>query len=90
LFALQQLVGDVRIACSGNKRGEPIEPRNDAVLDLSGWDVPRPTDEGWRTETAFERRALATGERSLSAIRPGEVFGSVVGSEDDDCVVINA
>jgi hypothetical protein len=52
--------------------------------------VPGPAEEGRRTETTFQRRALAASEWSLSAIRPGKVFGAVVGSEDDDGVIVNA
>ena len=41
-------------------------------------------------EATFHDRALALRERRLSAVRPGEDFGAIVGGEDDDGVVVHA
>src|SRR5262249_47748795 len=60
----------------------------DAVLDLSGGNLTGPTDDRRHPKAAFEAGTLAARERSLSAIRPGEVLSTVVGGKDDDGVVV--
>ena len=44
LLALQQLVGDVRIAGGSHERGEPVQPGEDAVLHRVGRDVAGPAE----------------------------------------------
>ena len=53
LHALQQLVGDVRVAGRRQQGGEPIEAGEDAVLDRARLDLARPADDGRRAEAAF-------------------------------------
>ena len=55
-----------------------------------GRHLARPAQHRRHAEAAFQRRALAAGERRLAAVRPGEVLGAVVGGEDDDRVVVDA
>ena len=74
LHALQELVGDIGIAGSGQKRWEPVETREDTVLDGAGLDVSGPADDGGNTEAAFENGALRGAERSHAAIGPGETL----------------
>ena len=78
------------IAGGGDEGREPVEPGDDAVLDLAGRHLARPADHRRHAEAAFHDRALALRERRLSAIRPGEDLGAVVGGEDDDGVVVDA
>ena len=86
LLALQQFCRDVRIARGRDKRREPVHAGHDAVLDLAGLYLARPAQDHRHAEAAFERGALAAGERRLAAVRPGEVLGAVVGREADDRV----
>ena len=77
------------LPAAATKRREPVEPGDDAVLDLAGRHPARPADHRRRAEAAFHDRALALRERRLSAVRPGEDLGAVVGGEDDDGVVVD-
>src|SRR5262249_27279218 len=88
LLAGQQFVRNVRIAGGSDEVREPVDPGDDAVLHLAGGNLPRPAHDRRHAEAAFETSALAAGERRLSAIRPGEILGAVVGGEDDDGVVV--
>src|SRR5215470_3985533 len=88
LFASQQFARNVRIAGSRHQGWKPIHPRDDAVLDLSGGNLTRPTDDRRHPKAAFEAGTLAARERSLPTIRPGEVLSAVVGGKDDDGVVV--
>src|SRR5262249_29096961 len=72
LLAALQLAPDVRVAGRRHERREPIEPGDDAVLDLARGHLARPADHRRRAEAAFHDRALGLGEWGLSAIRPGE------------------
>ena len=78
------------LPAAASERREPVEPGDDAVLDLAGRHLARPADHRRRAEAAFHDRALALRERRLSAVRPGEDLGAVVGGEDDDGVVVDA
>src|SRR5450631_159497 len=49
-----------------------------------------PADHRRHAETSLEDGSLGLGERRLTAIGPGEYFGTVIGGEYDDGVVINA
>ena len=64
LLALEQLVGDAGVAGGGEQGRKPVEPGEDAVLDLAGRHLARPAQDGRHAEAAFECRALAAGERS--------------------------
>ena len=76
------------IAGRSDEGREPVEPGDDAVLDLARRHLARPADDAGHAEAAFQRRPLAAGERRLAAVGPGEVLGAVVGGEDDDGVVL--
>src|ERR1700748_1836189 len=52
--------------------------------------LARPAQQRGHTKTAFHSGTLASGERSIAAIRPGKVLCAIVGSEDDDGVVVDA
>ena len=88
LLAGQQLAHHVRIAGRGDQRREPVEPGDNAVLDLARRHLPGPAHDRRHAEAAFETGALAAGKRCLSAVRPGEILGAVVGGEHDDGVVV--
>jgi len=62
----------------------------DQVGDDSGRHLAWPADDGRHTEAAFQRRALASGERRLAAVGPCEILRTVVGREDHDGVVVEA
>jgi len=70
--------------------GNQSSSGDQAVLDLACRHAARPADHGRRAEAALHDRALALCERGLSAVRPGEDLGSVVGGEHDDRVVVDA
>src|SRR4051812_22813139 len=72
LLALLELLADVGIAGCRDQRREPVEPRDQAVLDLAGRHLAGPADHRRRAEAAFHHRALGLGERGLTAVRPGE------------------
>src|SRR4029079_16992312 len=90
LFALLQLLGNVRVAGRCQEGRKPVQTGNDAVFDLAGRDLARPTDHARYAEATFHDGAFALRERRLSAIRPGEDLGAVVGGEDHDGVVVHA
>jgi len=50
----QELIGDLGIAGSGRQSGEPVEAREDAILDGTGFNVSWPTDNRRHAEPAFE------------------------------------
>ncbi len=64
LLALLELLDDVRIAGRRDEGREPVEPGDDAVLDLAGRHLARPADDRRHAEAAFQRRPLAAGERA--------------------------
>ena len=86
--ALEQLVGDVRIAGGGEEGREPIHAGEDAVLHGVRRDVAGPASDARHAEAAFHDRPFALRERRRAAIGPGEHFGAVVGGEDDDGVFV--
>src|SRR6266702_5184384 len=90
LFALLQFLGNVRIAGGGKEGRKPVEPGDDAVLDLASRHLAGPADHRWRAEAAFEDRPLALRERRLPAVRPGKDLGAVVGGEQHDGVVVDS
>src|SRR5215468_182869 len=90
LRALLEIVDDVGVARRGHEGGQPIEPRDDAVLDPARGNTARPADDARHPEAPFEPRALAACERRLASVRPRKVLGAVVGAEGDDGVVIEA
>src|SRR5438093_539398 len=90
LLTLLELLNDVWVASCCGKSREPVQARNDAVLDFASRDMTRPTDHGRHAEAAFEPRSLAACKRSLTTIGPGEVLGSVVGAKYDYCVGVQA
>ncbi len=70
-----------------DQRGEPVERREDVVLDGPGLDDARPADDRRSAHAAFPGVHLRALERGDAAIRVGEGLGAVVGREDDDRVV---
>src|ERR1019366_2825545 len=89
LLALLQLLDDVRIARRRKEGRKPVQPGDNAVLDLAGRHLAGPADQRWHAEAAFEDGTLALREGRLSAVRPGKYLGAVVGGEDHDGVVIH-
>src|SRR5262249_681304 len=87
LYALQQLISDVRIARRSHQGGEPVEAGNDSVLDGARPDLARPSDDRRHAEATLAAGALGVLERRHATIRPSEHLGAVVGGEDDDGVV---
>ena len=75
------------LPAAADEGGEPIERREDAVLDRARLDVARPADDARRAEAAFIHGALGALERRHAAVGPGEHLGAIVGGEDDDGVV---
>src|SRR5262245_25049276 len=90
LLALLELLDDVRIAGRRDEGREPVEARDDRVLDFASRYMARPANDAGNAEAAFERRSFTTRKRGLSAVRPGEVLGTVVCAERDDGVVLEA
>src|SRR5690242_5463542 len=89
-YALEQLIGYVRIARRRQEGRKPIEAGHDAVADRICRDMTGPAQNRWHAETAFHDCSLALRKRRCSTIGPGEDFGAVVGAEDDDSIVIQA
>src|SRR6476659_6429660 len=53
LHALEELVGDIRIAGSGQESRKPVEAAKDAVLARAWLDVARPARDARHPEAAF-------------------------------------
>src|SRR5262245_25009348 len=87
LYAVQQLLGAVRIARCGHEGREPIEAGEDSVLDCARLDLARPTDDARYAEAALADRAFGVLERRHPTVRPSEHLRAVVRGEDDDGVV---
>ena len=85
--ALQQLVGDVRVAGGGDSVGNQSRPEKMPFSTVPGLTCARPADDRRDAEAALVDRALGGPERRHAAVRPGEDLGAVVGGEDDDRVV---
>src|SRR4029453_13716567 len=85
-----QLFDDVGVARRSKEGREPIEPGDEAVLDLARRHLARPANDPGYTEAAFHHRALALREWRLSAVGPSEDFGPVVGGEHDDGIFVDA
>src|SRR5215831_15689003 len=87
LHALQQLIGDVRVAGRGHQGRQPIEAGEDSVFDRARLDLARPADDCRHAEAALADGALGVLERRHAAIWPREYFRAIVRGEDDDGVV---
>src|ERR1700722_9327931 len=85
--AFEKLVGDIRISGGGAQGREPVEAGEKSVLDRPRLDVAGPAGHARRAEASLVGRSLLSLEGGVSAVRPGERFGSVVGGEDNDRVV---
>src|SRR6516165_5142049 len=70
LHALQQLIGDVRVAGRGHQGGQPIEAGEDAILDRARLDLARPADDRRHAEATLADGALGVLEWRHAAIRP--------------------
>src|SRR5262249_15221953 len=71
-YALEQLIGDVRVARRGHQGGQPIEAGENSVLDGARPDLPWPADDGRHAEAPLADGALGVLERRHAAIRPRE------------------
>ena len=78
------------LPAAATKVGNQSSPEIDRVLHLARRDSAGPTDDHRGAEAAFHPGSLASGERGLTAIGPGEVLGTVVGGKGDDGVVVEA
>src|SRR5215813_3274069 len=87
LYAVQQLLGDVRIARGGHQGGEPIKAGDEPVLDSARLDLARPADDARHAEAALADRAFGVLERRHPTIWPSEHLRAVVRGEDDNGVV---
>src|SRR5262245_65875538 len=83
LDSLQQLIGDVGIAGGCQQGREPIEAREDTILDRAWLDVTWPPDEAWHAEATLTDGAFGVLEGGHAAVGPGEDLGAVLGGEDD-------
>src|SRR6476646_6536077 len=90
LLTLFQLFGNIRVAGSCEEGWEPVESGDEAVLDLAGRYSAWPAYDCRHAEATFHDRAFALRERCLSAVRPSEDLGAVVGCEHYDGVVVDA
>ena len=70
-----------------DKRGQPVERREDLVLNGAGPDHARPANERRGAHAALPGGQLAALERGGAAVGEGDGLGAVVGGEDDDGVV---
>src|ERR1700722_8252601 len=68
--------------------GNQSSPETIPFSTLPAGTLPGPRTIAGTRAAAFAPRARAAGERSLSAIRPSEVLGAVVGGEHHDGVVV--
>src|SRR5262245_27141200 len=87
LYALQQLLGDIRIAGSGAEGWEPVEPGENSILDCARLHMARPTDDARHPEAALITRSFSPFEWRHAAVRPGEHLRAVVGCEYNDGIV---
>src|SRR5437764_13651166 len=85
---LKQLIGDVQVASGGEKGGEPIQTGEDAVLHRVSRNMAGPAQDARHAKAPFEHCPLGLRERRRSTIGPGEEFGSIIGGEDDDGIVV--
>src|SRR5271166_5457729 len=87
LYALEELILDVRIAGRSEERGVPVHARKDSVLDCPGLDVSGPARDAGHPEPAFINGAFGIAKRRHTAVRPGKRLGAIVGGEDENGVV---
>src|SRR5271163_3308262 len=88
-LALPEVGGYVTLITGyGYESRKPVEPGNDPVLDLATWHLTRPSNDCGYAKASFERSAFTACERSLAAIGPSKVFGSIVGAKRDERVII--
>src|SRR5262245_51580028 len=87
LYALEQFVGDVRLAGGREHRREPVEARERSVFDSPRFDLARPTGDTRHAEAAFHDCALRGFEWRHATIRPSEYLSTVIGTENNQRVV---
>src|SRR5439155_667414 len=90
VHAFEQFVLHVRVARSGEERGEPIVTADDLVGDRTGLDVAWPADHARHAKGAFPIGGLLVAERRGAAVRPAVLVRTVVGGVEDDGVVSDA
>ena len=88
--AVEELLGDVRIAGGGEQRRKHVDVRDDAVQHRAGLDLARPAHEARHAPAALPVGVLLAAERRVGAVRPGVVLRTVVGGVHDDGVVGDA
>ena len=86
---LDLLLQPIALRAAGNvhEGGQPVQGREDVVLDRSRLDVARPADDQGCTHAAFPGGQLAAREGRGAAVGVGDRLGTVVGGEHDDGVV---
>ena len=90
LFALEQLLRNVRVTGGRDEGREPVHAGHDAIAHGVGRYFVRPAHDRRSPEATFHHRAFAHGKRGRTAVRPGEVLRAVVGGEHHNNVVIHA
>src|SRR5271166_5686091 len=88
LLAFFKFIDDVRVAGRCNEGRKPVEAGYDPVFNLARRHLARPADDARHAEPSLKPCSLAAGERSLTAIGPGEVLGAVVGRKRNDSVLL--
>src|SRR5579862_1278470 len=85
-----EFLGNVWIACYRDESWEPVEPGDNAVFHLTRRHLARPTYDRWHAKATFQSGPFAACERSLAAVGPSKVLGTVVGAEGNNGVIIEA
>ena len=70
-----------------DQRRQPVQRREQLVLDRARLDVARPAHDHRSAVAAFPGLAFLALERRDAAVREADRLGAVVGSEDDDRVI---
>src|ERR1035438_3775611 len=83
LFALEQLIFDVRVASGGNEGRQPVETGDDLGVDRISGHMAGPANHRGCAETAFIAGAFASVIRGFAAIRPSEALRTVVARSEE-------
>jgi hypothetical protein len=86
---LDLLLQSVAFGTAGdvNKGGQPVEGREQLILDRPWLDMPRPTDHHRAAVPAFPGLAFLTLERGHTTVGKRNRLGAIVAREGDDRVV---
>ena len=58
VHAFEQLVGDVGVAGGGHESREPVQAREESILNRARFDVPRPAGDARHSEATFADSAF--------------------------------